>query len=710
VCAFVLVPAAHGAVEITAATIGHEGTCRDGALTVAALDLTNTGDKDVTGTAYVKVPLEESAPFVFSRPVDMPAGAHKRVLVYPNIPEGGAASGEVSAGFQPRKGAVSEVKVTIKSQSPDDLLVLVCTDGTGSFNFARMVDPSKWVTPIPGMPPGTGGPGGRYGPGGGPQPPYVSYCRTEDLPDSWKGFADIDLLILDEFSPQAIGPDQERAIVEWVTAGGRLLVTGGEQFRRLSESFIAPYLPVEVMGTTVLGEGLPAMVSRFGGRMEPAPTAVCAGRIVRGGSVVAQGGQPLLAYSRQGLGTVWYAAFSFTTRPVAQWDGAQEVISSILKRGRQYQPGLVCQHAGPVVANALSASASPNPPSFKVISLFLIGYIVCLVPLNYLALRKLDRRELAWVTTPAIVLAFSLLAYGLGFVLKGRAVVLRSVTMIEVQASTGAGAAQSYYSVFSPKKASYRVAFGAPNVDASVPAPVARMSMRGPRSDLKLNTPFEVEAGERDTVKDLLVQMWDQRMFSARAPVVLGGDVKSDLRVGRDAMVVGQVTNALGGLRLEGGGLIFRGQTQQLDALAPGAAVAVRLGPVRPARSDEPPPKPLGWRDTSGPYAMMGSGMGGPMGAPTTAPEADAQAAASLASGPTSSWSSRGGPYRVRADLAEGAAEGFLRQNTYTFRDDEALLLGWADTDALGADLVGTHGATEQAKALVVVHIPVAEG
>jgi hypothetical protein len=361
-----------------------------------------------------------------------------------------------------------------------------------------------------------------------------------------------------------------------------------------------------------------------------------------------------------------------------------------------------------VVANALSASASPNPPSFKVISLFLIGYIVCLVPLNYLALKKLDRRELAWVTTPAIVLAFSVLAYGLGFVLKGRAVVLRSVSLIEVQASTGAGAAQSYYSIFSPRKASYRIGFATQNVDASVPAPLGRMSYTGRRSGLKLNTPFEVEEGDRDTVKDLLVQMWDQRMFSARAPVVLGGDLKSDLRIDRSSMVVGQITNALGGLKLESGGLIYRGQTQRLDSLGAGATLAVHLGPVRPARSDEPPPKPLGWRDTSGPYAMMGSSMGGPMAAPT-APEADAQAAAGLVGPSTTSWRPGGRGYGGRPELTEGAAEGFIRQNLYTFRDDEALLIAWADTDALGADLMGVRGASEQGKALVVVHIPVAE-
>jgi hypothetical protein len=59
-------------------------------------------------------------------------------------------------------------------------------------------------------------------------------------------------------------------------------------------------------------------------------------------------------------------------------------------------------------------------------------------------------------------------------------------------------------------------------------------------------------------------------------------------------------------------------------------------------------------------------------------------------------------PEQLKRDLAEG----FLRENVYTPREDEALLFAWTDTDPLGAD-IGLRGVDKDVVALVVVHIPV---
>ena len=58
--------------------------------------------------------------------------------------------------------------------------------------------------------------------------------------------------------------------------------------------------------------------------------------------------------------------------------------------------------------SALSKAPQLRMPPVSRIAWFLALYVFFLVPLNYAVLRLIDRRELAWVTIPVIVVAFSL--------------------------------------------------------------------------------------------------------------------------------------------------------------------------------------------------------------------------------------------------------------------------------------------------------------
>ena len=49
----------------------------------------------------------------------------------------------------------------------------------------------------------------------------------------------------------------------------------------------------------------------------------------------------------------------------------------------------------------------------------LIGYIALIGPLNYIILRRLDRREWAWITMPILIVGFAVGAYGFGSALRG---------------------------------------------------------------------------------------------------------------------------------------------------------------------------------------------------------------------------------------------------------------------------------------------------
>jgi hypothetical protein len=89
------------------------------------------------------------------------------------------------------------------------------------------------------------------------------------------------------------------------------------------------------------------------------------------------------------------------------------------------------------------------------LSLLVLSYIVVIGPLNFLVLRRMRRVELAWLTTPALVMIFLALTYGASFVLRGNRPQITQLAI--VQGFEGSAQAQSttFVGLFSPQRRSY---------------------------------------------------------------------------------------------------------------------------------------------------------------------------------------------------------------------------------------------------------------
>jgi hypothetical protein len=74
--------------------------------------------------------------------------------------------------------------------------------------------------------------------------------------------------------------------------------------------------------------------------------------------------------------------------------------------------------------------------------LLLFGYIALIGPVNYLILRRLDRREWAWVTMPILIVGFAVGAYAFGSALRGSSVILNEVGIVRGAPDGTEGSAQ----------------------------------------------------------------------------------------------------------------------------------------------------------------------------------------------------------------------------------------------------------------------------
>lgn len=415
----------------------------------------------------------------------------------------------------------------------------------------------------------------------------VAAVPSASMPDRAEGLAAADLLLLAQLSADELSSRQQRAIADWVAAGGTVVISGGPQGQLLRSPFYSALLPVRVTGSRILSSttalreaagvpgptGLPLLVTQA----TPLP-----GRATR---VLAQEGTPLFVRGRRGLGQVVYLAFDPLSQPFRAWDGAPEFWrrlatgaevppsyvaavergDSTLWNGYGNSPGDAVSLPHVTLGRALDSVTQAELPGLGLVAGFLIAYIVALVPVNYLVLRRLRRKEWAWITSPAIVLLFTGAAYAMGSSMHGSRVTLTRVAVVETTAGATRGRAATYAGLFAPGRGDYTLA---PTSADWRLLPVA----------WEKDSSGRVVAGDPERLADLHLDTWEQGSVRATGPVDIGGGFRVE-RAGTQVRVRNDTP-----FSLDGCALVWGENVESLGEAAPGKTVVSTL-PSRPAAS-----------------------------------------------------------------------------------------------------------------------------
>ncbi len=200
-------------------------------------------------------------------------------------------------------------------------------------------------------------------------------------------------------------------------------------------------------------------------------------------------------------------------------------------------------------------------PSFNIIALYLLAYVVFLVPVNYWYLKKRRRMELAWVSTPAIVLLFTLGAYVIGYTIKGGKIEMGVATVIEGSTNARYARLISEASLFSPARRSY-------DVDINDPYAIGQCIPEEEKEQMPT-----AYLGEKTAIEGIDMAMWSAKTIESVSGVDMGGNFTCNLTLVGNA-VQGTVTNNTN-LDLTDCAIRFAGMQQELGSLPRGRTVRV---------------------------------------------------------------------------------------------------------------------------------------
>ena len=573
---------------------GFDGHVKLGAWTPVTVVIANRGKKtsgelSIEGRGTYRRPM-------FSTPVELPANSNLAYTLYVLLEE--VENNELSVVLQPRGARALVTKTVVKVHQPTDKLVLLLSRDPGGLPGASGLLVPVTQTPTVSQPGGWQGEyygyGGPYPPPGAPYyeeaggagpawtptmplptgladvlvAPFNATTATGaggrlGLPDRAIGYHSVDVVVLHNFSVERLTKEQWAALQTWVRLGGTLVVC-------YAGAVADVQAPAERLLTTAN-----SLAYRYGiGMLAVPPFVAASGPLVDGVTLAGSNDFPLLAERAYGCGRVIYLALDPTKQPLRSWPwGARELWRDLVLRGPSLRPAefapryeeLYGMQRHDAIAQALVKIPQMRAPSFVIVGLFLFLYVLCVVPINYLVLRRLDRREWAWVTVPAIVLMFTVGAYLAGYALKGGSVLYREASICSTRAGSPIAVRDGYFGIFSPARATY---------DVTLPRGMEGLA-EGFMAENRGVSRYTLSLGSEFRLPDLLINMWDMRVFHSLGPVDMRGPLTASMELQRDG-IHGRVTNR-SQMAFRGACVLWRGTMAQVGQLPPGGSQEFHL-------------------------------------------------------------------------------------------------------------------------------------
>lgn len=408
----------------------------------------------------------------------------------------------------------------------------------------------------------------------------VAHLTTADVPAFGPALADLDALVVDA-PTSGLSAQQRQALEAWVSSGGQLIIAGGPSAARTLAG-LADLAPVDLSGTEALDLG--AALAPWGGGDATGSVVVGAGR-PRSGSVVrlGAGATPLVVDRALGRGWVTFVALGAGEPALRDGDAAAALWGRVLTGSRAgSRAGNGNPQTRPLAyypGSALTALPETSLPSPRLLALFALAYILAVGPLNYLVLRRLDRREWLWGTIPAVGLLFAAGAYVGALQVKGTQIVVNTVNVAQGTERQAGTETRSYLGIFSPGRAAYDVRLaGAGGVvprNVSIGAP----------------PPLTLSDGSAVLLRGVRIEQWAVQAFDASGSTPAVPPIESSLAV-NGASVDGWVRNT-GQRPLDDAVLAVGDDRSSVGTLPPGQRVQVHLALTGTLRATSRAPGPV---------------------------------------------------------------------------------------------------------------------
>jgi hypothetical protein len=429
-----------------------------------------------------------------SRAVDLPTQSDKTEIIYAQAPSFG---NQISVALVDGDTTIATAKPNFTSHDPGQLVVAVVAERPDAIvGSLHLLANQNGLAPA------------------------ILSVSPDDLPDRVEAWGTLDRVIWQDIDASRLSTAQLVAMRGWLAGGGRLVIAGGTTGPAALSAFPDQVLPYRPEVTTDVPA---ANLSGLLGQLPKDATQLPAlsGSLIGGRALATVGDRIVAAERPYGAGMVTLLGFDPAAAWIARTDTADVLWRRLLPARSS---GTVASTDDSMLLNAVSQLPSLALPPITGLIALLGGYILLIGPINYLILRRLDKREWAWLTMPALIVVFAVGAYAFGAALRGSELIVNEVAIVRGAPSTTEGTAVAYLGVFSPSRGTFQVQVPGGAL-LSTPANGDFFSGNG-----SAVTQLDILQGDPSRVRDLEVGFGSLRTIRAESAVDVPL-VQTDLRL-----------------------------------------------------------------------------------------------------------------------------------------------------------------------------------
>lgn len=289
----------------------------------------------------------------------------------------------------------------------------------------------------------------------------------ENFPQSAEELRSFNIVVINNYDTSKLNNEQYEAMKNWVLGGGTLILGTGPYYNKTLAVFKDDFINGEIGEVQMLQTS--SLYEIAGGNTSEETSvmniSVLDMSIEDSLTVAEENGRPLVQKLEKGKGSVGIAAFDFGLEPLSAWVGNSafadnlmvKLISSVYFRDMN-QKGMPYDNLY-LIDNAIRNIPELPLPKTSYMLVIYIAYILISAPISYLVLKKLDRRELMWVTIPVLSIVFSAVIYITGFGTRLTDPITNVISIVEID-NSGTIVPKVYAGVFSPNKQNIRIEAG----------------------------------------------------------------------------------------------------------------------------------------------------------------------------------------------------------------------------------------------------------
>lgn len=424
---------------------GFNGNYKVGYYVPIRVEVKNTL-KDIEGEVQVEVETGDRSVTIFAKLVNLPINSTKEVYV--SIPITKIISKFNIKLVEGKKVIYEEEKTINTGYNPDSFFIGILSDEFDNLNYISSISSIILSN------------------SNNPQNKVIK-LNEEIFPDDYNSTRMFDVILVNDFDTSKLNTNQYEALKKWVSNGGTLIIGTGSSYNKTFSIFKDDFLSGKVGEVKRKTTNVLYSIMKNKPNTASMDLSILDVNIQNSTPIIKEENTEIIQKVQKGKGNIIVAAFDFGIEPMSSWIYNSDFVKSLIQRvlpSDYYLGGNLNNMEQNKGINydfrrALNIIPEiPIPSENKLIAIFFL-YIILIAPVNYLILKKKDKREYMWITVPVISLIFVMVMYVSGFSTRISETVVNIVNIIEVNKGGNLNI-ESYASVVTPNKGDIKIQGG----------------------------------------------------------------------------------------------------------------------------------------------------------------------------------------------------------------------------------------------------------